>query len=267
MKGSPRLEYHPPPGMGTLLTGAPAPQCCHHVVEGEGEDQPKMPLSSTKWACQSTGPCTPLCKEYTDREILDLAEQVNWGEYILAPSELPCQQQEECMMELRQELCQHMTRVGLRKGLATTTPPFCSWRHSCGHWSLWTWSLQLDHMGLKQPTDHERTHQQGHPDPRADISNPNAGTRHNDVRAPHPQSHALRHPLTDPSDHSSPSPSPLLALIPWMSGSTAPWVTSISTPNSENLEVRCGGSTSMHAQRMPSLSAHTVAECPPLASV
>ena len=70
----------------------------------------------------------------TDREILDLAEQVYQGEYGLAPSELPCLQWEECMMELRQELSQHMTRVGLREGLAPARPTSHSQR--CSHCCL-----------------------------------------------------------------------------------------------------------------------------------
>ena len=56
-----------------------------------------------------------------DREILDIMEQV-YGEYVLAPSELPCQQQEKYMTELQQELIQHMARVGLREELAPARP-------------------------------------------------------------------------------------------------------------------------------------------------
>ena len=49
----------------------------------------------------------------TDQEILDVAEQVYWGEYMLVPSKLPCPQQEEYIAELHLELSQCMVRAGL----------------------------------------------------------------------------------------------------------------------------------------------------------
>ena len=98
--------------------------------------------------------------------------------------------------------------------------------------------------GQKQPNDQESTHQQGRPDPGADIPNPNVamrliGTSHNDIGVPHPQNHALRLPLADLSD-THPHLQALWTPIPQRSGSTTPWVTLISTPNSENLEVEHG---------------------------
>ena len=76
----------------------------------------------------------------TDQEVLDITEQVYWGEYVLAPSKLPCLQQEECMMELQQQLSQCMVRVSLREGLASAGPTSQGQRCSYGHLSLWTWS-------------------------------------------------------------------------------------------------------------------------------
>ena len=44
---SPRLEHHPPSGIGALPTGASAPQCSSHAEEGVGKNHQKMPPSST----------------------------------------------------------------------------------------------------------------------------------------------------------------------------------------------------------------------------
>ena len=64
----------------------------------------------------------------------------------------------------------------------------------------------------------------------------------------HPQSHAWRHPLADVSD-THPNHQALHTLILWMIGSTASWVTFISNPNSENLEVRQGEVALPHMPR------------------
>ena len=50
----------------------------------------------------------------TDEVILQVAEQVYWGEWTLAPSVLSHWQQDDCMRELRQELNWHMPRAGLQ---------------------------------------------------------------------------------------------------------------------------------------------------------
>ena len=87
-KRLPGLEHCQLPRMGTLLTGAPAPQCSCHVAEGKGEDHLKIPLTLAKWAGQISGPWTPLCQD---------ASGVHWqrdtgpgrtgelAEYVLAP--------------------------------------------------------------------------------------------------------------------------------------------------------------------------------------
>ena len=46
-----------------------------------------------------------------DAEILRVAEQVYWGEHVVAPSVLPCCQQDECMRDLHQELARCMARA------------------------------------------------------------------------------------------------------------------------------------------------------------
>ena len=93
-----------------------------------------------------------------------------------------------------------MTRAGLREGPATARPTSHCWRHSHGCLSLHTQSPSSRPWGQKQPNNQERTYQQGGPNPGANIPNPNAGMSHDNVRAPHPQSHAWRPLLTDLSD-------------------------------------------------------------------
>ena len=50
----------------------------------------------------------------TDQEILDVAEQVYKGLYEVAPSILPCRQQDQFMAELHGELGQCLVRAGLQ---------------------------------------------------------------------------------------------------------------------------------------------------------
>ena len=88
---APRLENCPPLGMGALLTGAPAPQCSSHVA-GEGEDQLKMPPSSSNWAGWSNNPCAPICQDFsgsTDQEVLDITDQVYWVSMCWPPVNSP----------------------------------------------------------------------------------------------------------------------------------------------------------------------------------
>ena len=82
-----------------------------------------------------------------------------WGEYKLAPSELPCQQQEEHMMELGQELSQHMNRVGLREGPSPARPPPRARNAPADAHSHRLGLPQLSHGGQQQQSDQERTHQ------------------------------------------------------------------------------------------------------------
>ena len=49
-----------------------------------------------------------------DAEILKVAEQVYWGEDMVAPSVFPHQQQNGCMRKLHQELARCMARAGLQ---------------------------------------------------------------------------------------------------------------------------------------------------------
>ena len=88
-----------------------------------------------------TSPAHPSVRTFlgsTDWETLDILEQVYQEEYVLAPSELPRRQQAEYMMDLWQELSQHIARAGLREGLAPARPTSLGWRcsHSCSF--LWT---------------------------------------------------------------------------------------------------------------------------------
>ena len=84
----PRLEHNPLPGIGSLLTGVPAPQCSSYVAEGEGEDHLKMPQAQLIEMPQVMTPAHPSVRILLgsmDRETLDIVEQVYWGKYVLAP--------------------------------------------------------------------------------------------------------------------------------------------------------------------------------------
>ena len=79
--------------------------------------------------------------------ILQVAEQVYWGEWTLVPSVLSCQQQDDCMREL-QELKWCMSRAGLQgaPGLAGFSR---SRRHSCGHCVLQTHYPSAEPWGIE----------------------------------------------------------------------------------------------------------------------
>ena len=72
----------------------------------------------------------------TDEAILQVAEQVYWGEWTLALSVLSCKQQDDCMRELWQELNRCMSRAGLQDTPGSPGPSRS--RCSCGCSALWT---------------------------------------------------------------------------------------------------------------------------------
>ena len=51
----------------------------------------------------------------TNAEVLEVTEQVYQGEYVMAPSVLPCCWQEECIKKLFLELAQSTARAGLQQ--------------------------------------------------------------------------------------------------------------------------------------------------------
>ena len=68
-----------------------------------------------------------------DTAILEIAEEVYRGEWTVAPSVLPCKQQDESMRIMSQELPKCMTRAGLQSETGPARPSSRNWRHSHGH--------------------------------------------------------------------------------------------------------------------------------------
>ena len=147
-----RLEHHLLAGMGALPTGAPALQCSSHAAKREGEDHLKVPRAQpieTAKVMALAHPSVMTLLESTDWEVLDIVEQVYHREYVLALNELPCQQQEEYMMKLQQELNWHMARVGLMEGPVPARPTSQGHRGFCSCSSSQTQSPSARPLGAK----------------------------------------------------------------------------------------------------------------------
>ena len=102
-EGAPRLDHHPQAGVETFLVGASVPQCGPH----EEERALKVLLKTTGRGSWRDGSWTPLCEDLigaSEDAILQVAEQVYWGEWTLAPRVLSHWQQDDCMREIWQEL-------------------------------------------------------------------------------------------------------------------------------------------------------------------
>ena len=84
-----------------------------------------------------------------DSAILEIAEQVYRGEWVVALSILPHRQQDDCMRELCQELTRHTTRAGLQRKTGPARPSLRSQRHSNGHSTSWTQSPSARPWGLE----------------------------------------------------------------------------------------------------------------------
>ena len=69
----------------------------------------------------------------TDDEILEIAEQVYWGQYEAVSSILPHWHQEQFMAELYEELGQNLTRAGLWEATRTGRSPSRGRRCSCAY--------------------------------------------------------------------------------------------------------------------------------------
>ena len=77
----------------------------------------------------------------------------------MAPSMLSCQQQDDCMRELQQELNKCMARAGLQ-GTPGLAWPSRSRRYSHGHSTLWTHYPSAEPQGreaAKQPKEDSLT--------------------------------------------------------------------------------------------------------------
>ena len=269
MKRSPGLEQCLPPRMGTLITGATALQCSCHVAEGEGEDHPETPSRSAKWAGWRNYPSTPLCQDASGvhrwRYTRPGGTGVSGG-VCASPLELLYQQQEECMMELRQEMSQHMTRVGLREGPAAARLTSHSQRSPAAACPCGLSTHQLGHGEQKQPNDQERTCQWGGPNPGVE---PPSKCR-NELQwcwGPSPLESCIETSSIRPIRHSSPSPSPLCCHPVNEQLNCSLSDLHLHPQQQESMSQMQRGSTPMHAEGCPP-SLHTpMAECPPLSLV
>ena len=101
-EGTPRL--HPTThrqGWG-LFIGASAPQCSLHKKERASKVLPKITEEAEETAPEH--PSVRTLISATDEAILQVAKQVYWGEWSLAPSMLSHQQHDVCMRGLQQDL-------------------------------------------------------------------------------------------------------------------------------------------------------------------
>ena len=129
---------------------------------GSMKGYPKGAPSPVTWDGWGDGPWAPLHQD---------PFRVHWcwnienhqtdllGEYVLAPSVLPCQQQEESM-ELCFELAQYMVRAGLQSGPALTEPTLQS--RGCSH--SHAWSPSAEPWGQRWPNIPRKTLQLGNQD-------------------------------------------------------------------------------------------------------
>ena len=86
-------------------------------------------------------------------EILKVVEQVYRRELAVAPSVLPCRQQDGCMRKLCWELTRHMSRASLQSETRTARPSLRGQRCSCSHSIQWACSPSARPWGLKQPSN------------------------------------------------------------------------------------------------------------------
>ena len=84
-------------------------------------------------------PLIKTLKGATDDTIIQLVKQVYWGEWTLVPSVLFCNQHNDCMIELQQDLSWHMASTGLQ-GTPSLTRSSRSRIHSHGQSASWSHS-------------------------------------------------------------------------------------------------------------------------------
>ena len=106
----------------------------HNTVSIRGKEHQRHPQAPQAKMAEVTAPEHPTIRTLlgsTDAEISRVDEKVYWGEYVIAPSVLPFQQQEECIRELHLELAQHMARAGLQSRPRSARPT--SQSRGCSH--------------------------------------------------------------------------------------------------------------------------------------
>ena len=121
--------------------------------------------SQAKWPemAEVTAPEHPSIRTllgFEDATIMKVTKQVYLGEYVLAPSMLPCQWQEECIIELCIELAWCMARAGLWSEPGPARPTL--WSRRCSH--NWAWSPSAEPQWAevaKHPREDSLTGQSG----------------------------------------------------------------------------------------------------------
>ena len=124
------LEHCPQTGMGPFSPGAYASQ---HHPDAEKRTSKALPSTATHQGDSPEHPSMRTLLWSQDAETLKVAEWVYWGECAVAPSILPCRQQDECMRELHQELARCMARADLlgESSLARPTARGRRCSHNC----------------------------------------------------------------------------------------------------------------------------------------
>ena len=117
--------------MGILLVGASVPLCRLHEEERAFVGSQRPQTEGTKEAAPEH-PSVKALLGATNGPIIQMAEQVYWGEWTLAPSMLCHHQQDECMRELWQELGRQRVRAGLQGAgvMRSSRSRRCSWGYS-----------------------------------------------------------------------------------------------------------------------------------------
>ena len=171
--GTPRLDHHPQARLGTLLIRVSAPQYSIHEEERALKVLPKIP----GWGSQMM---TLLCA--TDDTIIQVAKQVYWWEWTLAPIVLSHWQHDECMLAYRvHQVWWDPKEVEDASGaaqLCKLTPPLQNhehrrppnahekilWQDSVDHSSnIPNWGARADECGTKVPHQNTKGNPHHHP--------------------------------------------------------------------------------------------------------
>ena len=134
----------------------------------------------------------------TDIEILKVVVQVYQVEYMMAPSELPCQQQQECIKELHLELALCVARAGLQSRPGPARPT--SQSRGCSHSQAQPPSAES--QGAEVAKHPREILQLSNQDQGGDVPIPGVRTSHKDTGVPyHNIQAAASLPLPAPHDH------------------------------------------------------------------
>ena len=142
--------------MEPISVGMNVPQCCHYAALRVSKALPWTPLG-TIWGSH---PSMWTLAGSRDANLLQVAEQIYKGEYMVAPSMFPHALCNNFMKELQRQLSKHLTWACLQgeRGLAKVSSR--SWRHS---WGLEQedQALEARLQGRQSQSQRRRTHSRG----------------------------------------------------------------------------------------------------------